>query len=95
MKMSSVILFFGDHCSLISNGSDLLTELSLRTDSILSSFNFTKDEIVQIITNLDPNKAHGYDKISILVLKICGDLICRPLNNLFFKTCFHQGKFPL
>ena len=31
-------------------------------------------QIAQRITN----KAHGYDKISIRTLKICGDLICKP-----------------
>ena len=35
---------------------------------------------VQKINNLDPNKAHGHDKIIICMLKICGDSICRPLT---------------
>ena len=68
------------------------SELPLCTDSTLSSCLFTKDDILWIINNLDPSKAH--DKISILpMLKICGDSICNPRN--IFKTCLHTGKFSL
>ena len=86
--------FFADQYSLISNGSVLPSELPLPADSTLSSCHFTKHDIPRIINNLDPNKAHGYDKISIRILKICGDSICRPLN-IIFKTCLHTGKLPL
>ena len=47
-----------------------------------------------MINNLDPNKAHGHEKISIRMLKTCGDSICRPLN-IIFKTCLRTGKFTL
>ena len=86
--------FFVDQCSPISNGSVLHSELPLRTDSSLSSCHFTKDDIFPIINNLDPNKAHGHDEISIRMLKICGDSICRPLS-IIFKTCLRMGIFPL
>ena len=32
--------------------------------------------------------------ISIRMLKLCGETICRPLN-IIFKTCLNTGKFPL
>ena len=86
--------FFADQCSLISNGSVLPFELPLWTDSSLSSCHFTKDDILRIINNLDPNKAHGHDEISIRMLNICGDLICRHLS-IIFKTCLRTGIFPL
>ena len=86
--------FFADQCSPISNGSVLPSELPLRTDSTLSTCHFAKEYILRIINNLDPNKAHGHDKISTRMLKICGDSICRPLN-IIFKTCLRTGKFPL
>ena len=50
--------------------------------------------MLRIINNLDPNKAHGHDEISIGMLKICGDSICRPLS-IIFKTCLRTGIFPL
>ena len=86
--------FFADQCSPISNGSVLPSELSTRTDSSLSSCHFTKDDILRIINNLDPNKAHDHDEISIRMLKICGDSICRPLS-IIFKTCLRTDIFPL
>ena len=86
--------FFADQCSSISSGSVLPSELPLHTDSTLSFCHFAKEDILRIINNLDPYKAHGHDEISIYMLKICGDSICRPLN-IIFKTCLHTGKFPL
>ena len=43
--------------------------------------------------NLDPNKAHGHDMISIRMLKTCGESILKPLE-LIFKSCIESGKFP-
>ena len=86
--------FFADQCSRSLNGSVLPSELPLRTDSTLSTCHFAKEDILRIINNLDPNKAHGHDEISIRMLKICGDSICRPLN-IIFKTCLRASKFPL
>ena len=85
--------FFAGEYSLISNKNILPSELPLWTDNI-SSCHFTKDDILQIINNIDPNKAHVHDKISICMLKICGDSICRPLK-IILKTCLRAGKFPL
>ena len=68
--------------------------LPLGPDSTLVTCHFAKEDIIRIINNLDPNKAHGHDEISIRILKICGDSICRPLN-IIFKTCLLTGKFPL
>ena len=75
--------FFADQCSPISNGSFLPSELQLRTDSTLSSCHFAKEDILRIINNLDLNKAQDHDEISIRMLKICRDSICRPLNIIF------------
>ena len=63
--------FFADQCSPILNGTILPSELPLRTDNNLSSCYFTKVDILRIINNLDPNKAHGHDKITIPMLKMC------------------------
>ena len=38
------------------------------------------------IQNLDSNKAHGHDKISTRMLKICGDSICKLLELIFSKA---------
>ena len=40
---------------------------------INSFFQFSNDEISNIIGGSDPNKVHGHDKISICLLKICSN----------------------
>ena len=57
--------FFADQCSLMSNASKLPSNFTLYTDNRLSTVTFSQDDIGKIIQNLNPNKAHGYDDISI------------------------------
>ena len=84
--------FFADQCAPIWNGSVLPSELPLRTDNTLSTCHFAKEDILRINNNLDPNKAHGHDAVSIPMLKTCGDSIWRPLN---IRVNLRTGKFPL
>ena len=84
--------FFAKQCSLIKNSSKLPSHLHHLTDNRLSSVRFSQDEIAKIIQNLDPNKAHGADNISIGILKICGSSICKPLE-MIFKQWIDSGVF--
>ena len=79
--------FFASQCSLIKNDSKLPSHLNYKTDYHL----FSIDEIAKILQNLDPNKAHGHDKISIRILQLCGNSICRPLE-LIFKQSMESGS---
>ena len=63
------------------------------TDDKLSSFNISSEVIFQLIKNLDPSKAHGYDDISVKMLKLCAPSICKPLT-LLFENCVRSGEFP-
>ena len=45
---------------------------------------FSQEYIVQIIQNVDPNKVHGHDRVSILMLKIYGSSIYKPLEIIFW-----------
>ena len=94
-KEKSEILntFFAEQCSVISNKSVLPSQLTLLTEDSLANCHFSKKDILRIIRNLDSNKAHGH-KISIRVLKLCGDSICKP-QDLIFKTCLRNSRFPL
>ena len=82
--------FFAKQCSLINTSSVLPTTLIMKTLGSLS----TIDDILKIIRNLDPNKAHGHDMISIRMVKLCDASLCKPLE-LIFKSCLKSGKFPL
>ena len=85
--------FFASQCSLIKNDSKLPSYLNYNTDNRLSTVNFSIDDIAKIIQNLDPNKAHGHDKISIRMLQLYGNSICKPLE-LIFQQAMESGSFP-
>ena len=63
--------FFGKQCSIIQNSSKLPLTLNKKTNNSISSITFNRNDIATIIRSLDPNKAHGYNMISIRMLKIC------------------------
>ena len=68
------------------------TDKSKNTDKSISTVTFTSDDIATLIQNLDPNKAHGHDMLSIRMLKLCGKSICKPLD-LIFQSCIKHGEF--
>ena len=78
---------------LINNSSQLPSKLEHLTQSRLSSVTFPKDDIEKLIQNLDPNKAHGHDQISIRMLKLCSNSICKPLE-IIFNRCLETSTFP-
>ena len=85
--------FIANQCSLIKNDSKLPPRLHFLTDKRLSTVKFVNTDILKIIQNFNPSKAHGHDKISIRMLKICGNsLCCRPLE-LIFNDCLVNGIF--
>ena len=49
---------------------------------------------MKVIQELDPNKAHGQDNISIRKIKTCDKSICKPLSKIF-EECLRSGTFPL
>ena len=85
--------FFCNQCSLLKNCSKLPTNLRYVTHKRLRAINFTADNIEKIIVSLNSNKAHVHDSISIRMLKIYGDTICKPLE-LIFKQALATGVFP-
>ena len=85
---------FLKQCTLVENSSKLPTDFFERTNNLLSTISITQDVIANIIKNLNPNKAHVFDMISIRMLKIYGDSILKPIE-IIFKSCLENGKFPL
>lgn len=55
---------------------------------------FLEDDIVKIIQNLDPKKAHGHDQISIFILNICVYTIYKPLERIY-SECLNTDLFML
>ena len=85
--------YFSEQCTLLKNISTLPNTCSKHTNSILDTIIFSKEDICKIIKNLDPNKAHDHDMISIRMIKICGISICKSLE-IVFQNCLRSGKFP-
>ena len=77
---------------MIQNKSTIRSVFIPLTHNLLSSFQFTADDIKSVTNKLDPNKAHGHDMISIRMIKLCGDSIYKPLG-MIFKSCLNQGIF--
>ena len=86
-------MFFAKQCSKIDNSSELPLNFLKKTDEYISAITFSCDDIATLIKNLDPNRAHDHDMISIRMLKLCGKSICKPLD-LIFQSYMKQGKFP-
>ena len=85
--------FFSKQCPLLANHSELPTSLSFQINKWLSSVTFSAEDIGKVIQGLDHSKAHGHDNISIRMLKICGDIICKPLE-MIFSQGLASGSFP-
>ena len=80
-------------CTPISNDSALPDSSNSVSNVSLSSIHFEDQDILKIIRSLNYNKAHGYDDISIRLLKICDSSIERP-PSIIFKNCLQTGTFP-
>ena len=85
---------FAKQCSLISNSSKLPWHIKYFTDNRQSFVSFFHDKIAKLIQNLDPNKAHCHDNISIHMLKVCGPSIYKPLE-IILNQCLETGVFHL
>ena len=85
--------FFSNQCTPIDNDSEIPRRIILETNETFEHIDFSVADIFNIIRNLDSNKAHGYDNLSVKLIKICGFSICRPLE-IIFQKCLAQGIFP-
>ena len=63
------------------------------TQSRFSLVTFSEDDIEKLIQNLDPNKTHGHDQVSIRMLKLHSNSICKPLK-IIFNRCWEASTFP-
>ena len=83
---------FNDFFATYLTNRRALSTLSFKAHSRLNSISFEKEDIVKIIRNLNVNKAHGHDDISIRMFKICDSEVVEPLS-LIYKNCIDSGIF--
>ena len=84
--------YFAKQCTLFNTDS-VLPPLEYLTAERFSYFNISDEDVKDIITVLQLNKAHGPDEISVAMIKLCGDSISLPLR-MIFKNIIHTGIFP-
>ena len=83
--------YFTSQCTPLVNDSELPT-FTFRTNSRLSTFEITPDEINNIIIGLSSNKAHGPDNISVNMLQLSGPYLYLPLK-IIFTNIIETGIF--
>ena len=77
--------YFIQQCTTIDTRSELpLTPVPIT--SLLTGFSISDEKILNIIRSLNPNKAHGWDNISVQMIKICNDALFLPLR-LILESC--------
>ena len=85
--------FFAKQCFVIKIDIELPPRLHFLTGKRLSTVKFVSTDVLKIILNLNPNTPHGHDKITIRMLEIWGNPLCRPLE-VIFNDCLANGIFP-
>ena len=70
---------FADQCTPLKTNGMLPTNQLLVTQARLGCLDFNEDEIFKIIRALNINKAHGYDDISIRMIKMYDESLLKPL----------------
>ena len=63
------------------------------TAPLVQDFDISDEKILRIIRSLNLNKAHGWDEISVKLIKICDDTLIIQLK-LIFVNCLRQVIFP-
>ena len=70
-KQNFLNKFYASQCKLQSNTSTL-SPLTIRTDTKrLSSLKINDDDILFVIKSLNSSKSHGWNKLSIKIIKVC------------------------
>ena len=91
--------FMSDYCKKANLFSNFLvsTCTPIKSNSVLPPFlnetnirinycRVTNKDILSIIKSLDSSKSHGYDNISIKMIKICSESVTIPLKIIFEES---------
>ena len=83
--------FFIDQ-STVESEQDAVPEIQ-HTPHSITPLLISNEEVFNILSNLDTNKAVGPDLVHNKLLKSCADLLAPPLTILFNRS-INEGKFP-
>ena len=85
---------FAKQCSLLKNESRIPPQLLPHTNTCLSTVRILENDILKIILKLDLTKAYYHNKVSISMLKLSDNAICKPFHMIFI-SCLKTRVFPL
>ena len=92
VKANAFNSFFAKQCCLIETGSELPAKYLL-THHRLESVNLDPAKLLSIICAFDVSKAHGWDNVSLHMVKICDKSLVEPLFSIF-QFLLETGNFP-
>ena len=96
MDFTEKAQIFNNHfmlqCTTIDTGSEILRNNPVNA-TLLTEFHLSDEKILKIIRSLNPNKAHGWDEISVRMIKMCDSALIVPLK-IIFTNCLIKGIFP-
>ena len=96
LDFASKAQIFNDYfilqCTTLDTGSEIPCDLPGKI-SQLTEFAISEEKILKIIRNLNSIKAHGWDGISLKMIKICDESLIVPLR-LIFEYCLRKEIFP-
>ena len=92
VKANTFNFSFAKQCSLIKTDSELPADYLL-TQHRLESVNLVPAKILSIVCASDVSKAHGWDNVSVRMIKICDESLVKLLFN-FFQFSSETGNFP-
>ena len=84
--------FFAQQCSTIETGSTIPSSRPM-CDKTLCDIVINREKVLRLIRSLDTNKAHGWDEISVHMIKICDSSLVEPLCHIF-ETYLATGICP-
>ena len=86
--------FFSKKYQPLKNNSTLPKSNTYHAEKRLNDITFDNEKLLKIIQSLDANKDHGYDGISIRMLKLSSPfIVIKPLS-IIFQNCLKSGIFP-
>ena len=84
--------FFILQCTTVDTGSEIPQYIPAAA-ILINDFAISEQKILNIIRSLNPNKAHGWDEISVTVIKLSDAALVVPLM-ITFTNCLRCGLFP-
>ena len=84
--------YFILQCTTIDTGSQIPQHDPVTTP-LIDGFAISEEKILNIIRALNINKAHGWDEISVRMIKLSDAALILPLK-IIFTNCLRHGLFP-